>query len=88
MRAAFASDPERFRSFSANFGDLLLDWSKCLVDAETMQLLAALADAAQVEAKREAMFAGEEVNSTERRAALHIALRNRSNRPIAVLAAT
>ena len=82
MRAAFAGDPDRFRRFSATAGDVLLDWSKCLVDAETMRLLAALADAAEVAAAREAMFAGEAVNITEGRAALHIALRNRSNRPI------
>ena len=82
MRAAFAADPDRFASFSAAAGDVLLDWSKCRLDGETMRLLAALADAAEVSAARQAMFAGESVNTTENRAALHIALRNRSGRPI------
>ena len=82
MRAAFADDPNRFQSFSASLGELLFDWSKCLLDAETMRLLLALADAAQVAARRDRMFAGAVVNVTEGRAALHTALRNRSNRPI------
>ncbi len=43
MRAAFAADPGRFARFSAGDGDLLLDWSKCAVDARTMELLGELA---------------------------------------------
>ncbi len=82
MRAAFAADPDRFHDFSARFGDILLDWSKCLVSRETMRLLTTLAEAAQVAARRDQMFAGEPVNATERRAALHAALRNRSMQPM------
>ena len=74
MRAAFA-DRGRFGAFSLAFEDLLLDWSKCAVDGRTMDLLAALAEAAGVEALRDAMFAGEAINSTEGRAVLHTALR-------------
>ncbi len=84
MRAAFAQDPDRFARFSARLGELLLDWSKCNVNQRTMQLLLELAETGGFARKREAMFAGEAINSTEGRAALHIALRNRSNRPIMV----
>jgi glucose-6-phosphate isomerase len=84
MRAAFAQDSRRFERFSARLDGLLLDWSKCNVSSRTMELLSQLAEAAGVRRKRDAMFAGEAVNSTEHRAALHIALRNRSNRPVLV----
>ena len=76
MRKAFADDPQRFEKFSLTDGDLLLDWSKCAVDAETMRLLAELAGAAKVEQRRAAMFAGDKINITENRAVLHTALRN------------
>ncbi len=82
MRATFASDPKRFGTHSARFDDLLLDWSKCAVNEETLALLADLAQAQNVEAKRDAMFAGERINITEDRAVLHTALRNRSNTPV------
>ena len=65
-------------------GDLYLDYSKNRVTDETMALLLALAREAGVEAMRDAMFAGEKINVTEDRAVLHVALRNRSNRPIVV----
>src|SRR5205085_7129689 len=64
--------------------DLLLDWSKCRVNETTMARLVDLAKAAGVESLRDRMFAGEPINVTENRAVLHIALRNRSNRPILV----
>ena len=75
MRDLFAADPDRFRKFSASLGDLLLDYSKNRIDAETMGLLADLARQAGVEAMRERMFAGEKINLTENRAVLHLALR-------------
>jgi len=84
LNAAFAADPGRFEAFSLNLGDLLLDWSKTAVDRETMRLLAELSAAAGVEARREAMFAGERINSTENRAVLHTALRNMSPDPVVV----
>ncbi len=84
LNAAFAADPGRFDAFSLDLGDLLLDWSKTAVDAETMRLLAELAAAAGVEARREAMFAGERINTTENRAVLHTALRNTSSEPVLV----
>jgi glucose-6-phosphate isomerase len=84
MRRAFDRDPGRFAEFSAKADDLLLDYSKCAVNARTMKLLAALARACDVEAKRERMFAGGIINTTEQRAVLHTALRNRANTPVMV----
>nr|WP_295463750.1 glucose-6-phosphate isomerase [Mesorhizobium sp.] len=75
MRAAFRADPGRFGAYSLTFDDLLLDWSKCAVDARTMALLELAATAADLDGKRAAMFAGEPINLTEGRAVLHVALR-------------
>ncbi len=82
MRAAFRRDPHRFDTFSARADDLLLDYSKCAVGKRTMTLLGQLAKAAGVMAKRDAMFAGEKINTTEGRAVLHTALRDRSGQPV------
>ena len=84
MRALFAEDPQRFERFSLRFSDLLVDYSKHRLTAETLRLLFALARQQGVEALRDKMFAGEKINVTEKRAVLHIALRNRSGRPIVV----
>ena len=84
MRELFARDDRRFERFSLRLGDLLLDYSKNRVTDETMGLLRALAREAGVEAMRDRMFAGDPINLTEGRAVLHVALRNRSNRPILV----
>jgi glucose-6-phosphate isomerase len=84
LRDLFAQDPQRFERFSLRFHDLLIDYSKHRVTAETMRLLFALARARGVERLRDAMFGGEKINLTEGRAVLHVALRNRSNRPILV----
>jgi glucose-6-phosphate isomerase len=75
MRKAFAKDAKRFESFSASLDDLLLDYSKCTVNAKTMQLLVALAKSAKIEAARDAMMRGDIINTTEHRAVLHTALR-------------
>ncbi|WP_136659973.1 glucose-6-phosphate isomerase [Nitratireductor sp. XY-223] len=82
MRAAFADDPGRFDRYSARLDDLLLDYSKCPVDDETMRLLEQLAVDAHLADKRDAMFAGAHINTTEDRAVLHTALRNRSDNPV------
>ncbi|MFT3988815.1 glucose-6-phosphate isomerase [Aestuariivirga sp.] len=84
MRQAFTKDPKRFQSFSARLDDLLLDYSKCAINARTMKLLAELAKAARVEEMRDKMFAGAIINTTEHRAVLHTALRNRANTPVLV----
>jgi glucose-6-phosphate isomerase len=84
MRDLFAKDPKRFATFSLRLGDLLLDYSKNRITAETMTLLQSLAREAGVEAMRDKMFAGEPINLTEGRAVLHTALRNFSSRPVLV----
>ena len=75
LRQAFAADAGRFDRFSLRLDDLLLDYSKNLVTAETMGHLMALARQCDVEGWRERMFAGEKINFTEGRAVLHTALR-------------
>ena len=84
MRDLFAQDPQRFHKFSLQFQDLLLDYSKNRITEKTMQLLRGLARQADLKGWIEKMFNGEKINITEHRAVLHIALRNRSNRPIIV----
>jgi glucose-6-phosphate isomerase len=84
LRELFAQDPKRFEAFSLQAGELLIDYSKNRVTAETLRLLLALARQAEVERFRDRMFAGERINTTEDRPVLHVALRNRANRPIFV----
>ncbi len=84
MRDLFAADPQRFDKFSLRFDDILFDYSKNRITEETMGLLLDLARQARLGDAIEAMFNGEKINVTEKRAVLHVALRNRSNRPILV----
>jgi len=84
MRDLFAADPDRFAKFSLRFDDLLLDYSKNRITEETMALLVNLARQADLRGWIDRMFGGERINFTEDRAVLHVALRNRSNRPIYV----
>ncbi|HEV2573399.1 MAG TPA: glucose-6-phosphate isomerase [Beijerinckiaceae bacterium] len=77
-------DAGRFQNFHARLDDLLFDYSKHRVSGETMEKLFALARAADVEGRRKALFAGEHVNLTEDRAAMHMALRNVSGRPVMI----
>ena len=84
MRALFEGDPRRFERFSVKVDDLLVDYSKNRVTDETMKLLIGLAEQADVGGFRGKMFVGERLNGTEGRPVLHVALRNRSNRPILV----
>jgi glucose-6-phosphate isomerase len=78
----FARDPQRFADFHVAFGDLLFDFSKQRLDRTTRKLLVDLARAAKVEERRAALFAGDVVNTTEGRPALHMALRNMSGTPM------
>jgi glucose-6-phosphate isomerase len=80
----FAADPRRFEKLSLHFEELLVDFSKNWITEETLSLLVGLARQAGVEGWIARMFAGERINSTENRAVLHVALRNRSSRPILV----
>jgi glucose-6-phosphate isomerase len=84
MRDLFAKDPARFKRFSLRFEDILLDYSKNRITDETVALLQGLARERDVLGWRERMFRGEKINNTEQRAVLHVALRNRSGRPIEV----
>lgn len=84
MRDLFAADPKRFEKFSIPFNDILFDFSKHRVTEETLRLLLNLAHEMDIKGWTEKMFSGEAINFTENRAVLHIALRNRSNRPTLV----
>ena len=78
LRDLFAADPQRVERLSADFDGLHLDYSKQRVNAEAMDGLVALAEAAALPAKIERMFAGDPINVSEGRAVLHVALRRSS----------
>ncbi len=80
----FDRDPDRFNAFSVQLGDMLLDFSKTSIDARALTLLIELAAARGVPERRDLMFTGAKINTTEDRAVLHVALRNRSGKPILV----
>jgi glucose-6-phosphate isomerase len=84
MRQLFRDDPARFNKFSLQFNSLFFDYSKNRINAETIKLLVALAEQTKLRDRVESMFAGEKINITEQRAALHTALRNRSSHPVYV----
>lgn len=85
LRDEFEQDPDRFERFTISLDDaLLLDFSKNRIRDRTLALLARLADEAGLGDAIDRMFAGEAINTTEQRAALHVALRNRSGRPMYV----
>ncbi len=75
LRTLFADDPGRAERFSAEAAGLFLDYSKNRITDETLRPLLALAADRGVAKRRDAMFAGETINTTERRAVLHVALR-------------
>ena len=75
LRAAFAADPERAERLTFAAGDLVVDLSKHLIDYEVVDALVSVAEAAGLEQRIGAMFAGDPINSTEDRAVLHPALR-------------
>ncbi|MEO5341600.1 MAG: glucose-6-phosphate isomerase [Magnetococcus sp. MYC-9] len=82
LRELFDRDPDRFSRFSLSCHELLLDFSKNRLTAESWSLLLDLAREAGLERARDALFAGERCNWTEERPVLHPALRNRSGRPV------
>ncbi|MET7285325.1 glucose-6-phosphate isomerase [Streptomyces sp. NPDC005573] len=75
LRGLFAADPGRAERYVVRVGDLYIDYSKNLVTDETLALLQELATATDVFGLRDAMFRGEKINLTEKRAVLHTALR-------------
>ncbi len=82
IKQQFANDSKRFNKLSLNFNDILFDFSKNRITTDTLPLLQKLAEQADLVEKTKAMFSGEIINTTEKRAVLHTALRNRSNTPI------
>ena len=84
MRDLFAQDPDRARRYWLEVGGLTLDYAKNRITGQTLNGLFELARESGLPEKMRAMFAGEKINNTENRAALHIALRNRADTPIYV----
>lgn len=84
MRDLFEQNPNRFNDFHASFNDFLLDYSKNNITQETMDLLIELAKFSNLKQATNDMFDGKRINTTENRPVLHVALRNRDNRPILV----
>lgn len=75
LRELFAADADRARNFTFDAAGLHVDLSKNLIDGDVVKQLVEVAKAADLEARRDAMFAGEHINNTEDRAVLHTALR-------------
>ena len=75
LKEEFAKDAQRVEKFSFDMEDLHFDLSKNLIDQKTVDLLCGLARAVKLEERRDAMYAGEHINTTEGRAVLHTALR-------------
>ena len=84
MRQMFEEDPNRFKKFSLKFKDILLDYSKNRITEETIRLLLQLTKEAKLKSRINKMFEGDKINFTERRAVLHTALRNRTNKTVLV----
>lgn len=83
IKHLFDENPTRFTDFSLTFqNEMLVDFSKNQITAETLHLLAKLAEDCHLDEAKDAMFTGQKINRTENRAVLHTALRNRSNQPI------
>ena len=84
LKELFAKNNARETEFSRSFEDILLDYSKNLITAKTMDLLFSWAREAKLKDAIQSMFVGDPINVTENRSVLHVALRNRSNFPIEV----
>lgn len=84
LRTLFQQNPERFGQFSVKRENYLFDFSKNLINGETLDLLLQLAQETELKAAIEAMFTGEIINETEKRAVLHTALRDFTDREILV----
>ncbi len=88
IRDLFSADPQRFQKFSCEHAGLLLDYSKNRVTGVTLELLVELARAADVEGRRDRLFRGEPVNTSEARPALHPVLRDDGHGPAAAAGRT
>lgn len=84
MKSLFETDPNRFDKFSLRFEDILVDYSKNIIQDKTLNLLLKLAKECDLKTAIDAMFSGEAINETENRAVMHTALRYRGNQPVKV----
>jgi glucose-6-phosphate isomerase len=84
MNSFFANDDKRFEKFSIELPNMLLDYSKNLIDSETLDCLFELVNETDVGGWRTKMFTGAKINKTEDRAVLHTALRRQSDEPLIV----
>lgn len=84
MRDMFLNDDKRYSKFSVICDDIVVDYSKNIITDRTMKLLFRLAEECGLRNAIDRMFSGDRINETEGRAVLHIALRNRSNKPVCV----
>ncbi len=84
INSLFASDGERFKTYSLHIENILFDYSKNNISADTLKLLLNLSNECKLSEAIEAMFAGEKINKTEDRSVLHTALRNFSGNPVFV----
>ncbi len=78
LKDLFRNDPQRFEKYSLQLDDLLVDYSKNFIEAETLRHLLALADEMELQKGIEQLFGGEPINETENRSVLHMALRDPS----------
>ena len=84
MKDLFENDSDRFSKYSLTFEDILVDFSKNIVDDNVKEILLELAQECDLKEAIESFFTGGKINVTEGRAVLHTALRNRSNSPVFV----
>ena len=84
MRDMFAEDPQRFDKFTLKLNDILFDYSKNIINSQTLEQLYQLADDCEIGLWINRMFDGEPINQSENRAVLHTALRNKSEQPVLV----
>lgn len=84
LKSLFAEDQSRFDNFSIRAPHILFDYSKNLITEETRKGLLTLAEESKVADWRDRMFGGEHINRTEDRAVMHVALRDKSGKPIMV----
>ncbi|MBN2016746.1 MAG: glucose-6-phosphate isomerase [Candidatus Cloacimonetes bacterium] len=84
MKEMFDKDADRFKNFSIQFEEILLDYSKNIINEETLELLIQLANECELKDAIDKMLTGDSINETEHRAVLHTALRNFSGKPVFV----
>ncbi len=84
IKDLFTKDKERFSKFSIRFEQILFDYSKNIIDNETIHKLIALANECDLTAGIKELFVGNAINQTEGRPVMHMALRNKSNEPIII----